>query len=65
MNQRQAKIEALRAAIGILQGSDMGTFLDLQDDKDVLRAWQEFEAIRDGLLKRVERLEGNRKNERQ
>jgi hypothetical protein len=60
MNKRQAKIEALYAAAGILQSSDIGTFLNLPDDADILKVWKEFEAIRDRLRDRADRLEGKK-----
>lgn len=57
MNKRQARIEALKTAIGILEATDMGTFLCYLSDEDSLKAMNELDHIKDSLQKKWERLE--------
>lgn len=57
MNRREAKIEALKTIVGILEATDMGTFLCYLDDNDSKKAWNEFVRIKEELERRWDRLE--------
>jgi hypothetical protein len=57
MNKRQARIEALETAVGILDAADMDTFLCYLNDKDSAKAWEEFKRIKESLQKQWDRLE--------
>jgi hypothetical protein len=57
MNKRQARIEALKTVVGILEATDMGTFLCYLNDKDSAKAWAEFGRIKESLQKQWDRLE--------
>lgn len=57
MNKRQARIEALKTAIGVLQHTDMGTFLCYLNDEDSLKCGRELDRIIESLENRWDRLE--------
>ncbi len=57
MNRRQARIEALKTATGVLQHTDMGTFLCYLNDEDSLKCARELDLIIESLEKKWARLE--------
>jgi hypothetical protein len=61
MNKRQARIEALKTIVGILDTTDIGTFDDYLNDEDSIKSWVEFVEITDALRKRWQKMEANQK----
>ena len=57
MNKRQAKIEALWTAVGILDATDGMAFSHLKDQSEMDKVQSALAKIADELRRRAERLE--------